>query len=198
MMKRGQWSFSLVSRLMYSSYWVNRNQLLVQSISHTLQSVDPEHQQHFLHISLQPHIPLFIECDAFCFLNFSHTWTQYYCLISGRYHLPEFCSASQVVLFHLVSSIFSGGNRNPNEIPSLPIYFQICLWHPSNPYWHFTEFLTIPPTDSAGSSNLTTGITFCLLWMRSFAVFWNLPLPTLSHVILVWSILDKDHKSGLE
>lgn len=98
-----------------------------------------------------------------------------------------------MVLFHLVSSIFSGGNGNPNEMPSLPTYFQICIWHPSNPYWRFTELLIIPPTDSAGSSNLTTGIAFCLLWMHSFAVLQNLPLPTLSHVILVWSILDKDH-----
>lgn len=52
-------------------------------------------------------IPLFIKSDAFCFLNFSHTLTQYYCLISSPYHLLEFCNASYLVLFLLVSYPFS-------------------------------------------------------------------------------------------
>lgn len=37
---------------------------------------------------------------------FSHCWTQYYCLISGRHHLPEFCSASRWY-FSILSHLFS-------------------------------------------------------------------------------------------
>lgn len=57
----------------------------------------------------------------------------------------------------------------------------------SNSYWLFTTLLIIPPTASAGSSNFTTSIDFCLLWLHYLTLFQIPPLATLPEALLVWT-----------
>lgn len=57
----------------------------------------------------------------------------------------------------------------------------------SNSYWLFTTLFIILHTASAGSSNFTTSIDFCLLWLHYLTVLQIHPLATLPQAILAWS-----------